>query len=235
MVLYGWIRPEGRPKSWKSSCLTGNGAVHTVFATGPLTWAALGWYSRHMDIRIIRSRRRRRTVHGRQVNGVLEILAPAHLDDQALQPFIESIRRRVERRHAGRSLDDQALAERARRLNAEVFEGRLRWTSIRWVTNQNRRFGSCTPGTGMIRISQRLAGMPTFVLDYVIVHELAHLVHAGHGDRFWRAVNRYPLTERARGYLMAVGLEQDGLDDASGQAMAPDCTAVWQGQGGMIA
>ena len=159
-----------------------------------------------MDIRIIRSRNRRRTVHGRQVNGVLEILAPAHLDDQALQPFIESIRRRIERRQAAHTLDDQALDQRARRLNADVFDGRLRWTSIRWVTNQDRRFGSCSPSQGHIRLSHRLASMPAFVLDYVIVHELAHLIHAGHGDRFWQAVNRYPLAERARGYLMAVGL-----------------------------
>ena len=163
-----------------------------------------------MDIRIIRSRNRRRTVHGRQVNGVLEILAPAHLDDQALQPFIESIRRRIERRHMARSLDDRALDQRARRLNAEVFDGRLCWTSIRWVTNQDRRFGSCTCSEGMIRISHRLAGMPTFVLDYVIVHELAHLRHAEHGERFRQEVNRYPLAERARGYLMAVGLDEDG-------------------------
>jgi predicted metal-dependent hydrolase len=173
-----------------------------------------------MDIRVIRSRNRRRTVHGRQVNGVLEILAPAHLDDNALQPFIESIRKRIERRHAARSLDDQDLDRRTRRLNAEVFGGRLCWASIRWVTNQNRRFGSCTPGPGVIRISHRLAGMPAFVLDYVIVHELAHLIHAGHGDRFWREVSRYPLAERARGYLMAVGLEEDGPGDDEDQAMA---------------
>jgi predicted metal-dependent hydrolase len=178
-----------------------------------------------MDIKVIRSRRRRRTVHGRQVNGVLEILAPAHLDDRALQPLIETIAKRMERRSAGRCLDDQALDQRARRLNAEVFAGRLKWSSIRWVTNQNRRFGSCTPGLGEIRISHRLARMPAFVLDYVIVHELSHLVYLGHGERFWQQVNRYPLAERARGYLMAVGLEEDGPGDA-------DAQDVPQGDGG---
>ena len=174
-----------------------------------------------MDIRIIRSPHRRRTVHGRQVNGVLEILAPAHLDDQALQPIIEGIRRRIERRHAARSLDDRVLDQRARQLNADLFAGRLRWTSIRWVTNQSRCFGSCTPRQGLIRISHRLAAMPAFVLEYVIVHELAHLMHAGHGDPFWQEVNRYPMTERARGYLMAVGLEQDGPSDDNSQGAIP--------------
>ena len=105
---------------------------------------------------------------------------------------------------------DNALEARARDLNARYFEGKLRWTSIRYVTNQNGRYGSCTPGQGTIRISHRLAEMPLWVLDYVLVHELAHLVEANHGKRFWRLVNHYPLTDRARGYLMAKGMEEDG-------------------------
>ena len=77
------------------------------------------------------------------------------------------------------------------------------------MTNQNKsRIGSCTPANGAIRLSHRLAAMPAFVRDYVIVHELAHLLEANHGPRFWKLVNRYPKTERARGYLMAVGLEE---------------------------
>ena len=53
------------------------------------------------------------------------------------------------------------------------------------------------------------------------MHELAHLIEANHGPRFWKVVNRYPRTERARGYLMAIGLED--LDDAStNTTQAPD-------------
>ena len=55
--------------------------------------------------------------------------------------------------------------------------------------------------TGDIRICQDLANMPTFVLDYVIVHELAHLLVPDHSPEFWELVERYPKTERARGYL----------------------------------
>ena len=103
------------------------------------------------------------------------------------------------------------LGQGARELTRKYFDGRLRWTSVRYVTNQNTRFGSCTPDDGTIRLSDRLAAMPVWVRDYVLVHELAHLVEANHGPKFWKLVNRYPLTERARGYLMAVGLEV--LDD----------------------
>jgi predicted metal-dependent hydrolase len=78
---------------------------------------------------------------------------------------------------------------------------------IRWVSNQNKRVGSCTPSKGTIRISHHVAEMPAFVRDYVIVHELAHLVEPNHSQGFWKLVTRYPRTERARGYLMAVGLE----------------------------
>ena len=75
---------------------------------------------------------------------------------------------------------------------------------MRWVTNQNTRWGSCTPSEGSIRLSHRLQGMPEYVVDYVLLHELAHLLVPGHGPRFWRLLEAYPRTERARGYLEGV-------------------------------
>ncbi|MCK5922390.1 MAG: M48 family metallopeptidase, partial [Methylococcales bacterium] len=93
-------------------------------------------------------------------------------------------------------------------LNKHYFGGKLRWQSVVYSQRQNKVYGSCQPASGRIRISHRLAAMPKFVRDYVLVHELAHLLEANHGARFWALVNRYPLTERARGYLMACDLEQ---------------------------
>ncbi|HYA45213.1 MAG TPA: M48 family metallopeptidase, partial [Acidimicrobiales bacterium] len=80
-------------------------------------------------------------------------------------------------------------------------------SEVRWVDNQVWRWGSCTPGAGVVRISSRLAKEPLWVLDYVLVHELAHLRVRGHSKAFWALVNRYPLAERARGFLIARGLE----------------------------
>ena len=165
-----------------------------------------------LEVRIIRSKKRKKTVQAREVAGVLEVRAPANMSDEALQPIIEKFKKQIARRKKRSVLDDKGLAAKARALNRQYFGGRLKWESIRWVTNQNKRFGSCTPARGTIRISDRVAGMPGFVLDYVLVHELAHLLEPNHGKGFWDLVYQYPLTERARGYLMAVGLED--LDEA---------------------
>lgn len=71
------------------------------------------------------------------------------------------------------------------------------------------RWASCTPADTTIRVSERLRDVPAWVLDYVLVHELAHLREAGHNARFWELVRRYPKTERAIGYL-------EGLSAAAG-------------------
>jgi len=164
-------------------------------------------------VRIVRSANRKRTVSARLVDGgaVLEILAPAGISDAELAPIIEKLSQRVRRRAERPAKDvDAALARRTAELNRQFFDGKLRWSEVRYVTNQNHRYGSCTPVTGRIRLSHRLTSMPAWVRDYVLVHEMAHLVEPNHGPRFWKLVNRYPLTERARGYLIALGMESEG-------------------------
>jgi hypothetical protein len=161
-----------------------------------------------MEIKIVRSKRRKKTVSAREENGLFLVQAPARMSDAELAPIVEKLKARWQKRQAKQKLDDQALHRRAQELNRQYFEGKLKWQSIRWVTNQNKRFGSCTPTNGTIRLSHRLATMPTFVRDYVIIHELAHLVEPNHSANFWELVYRYPKTERARGYLMAIGWEE---------------------------
>ncbi len=162
-------------------------------------------------IRIIRSAKRRKTVSARLEDGVLVIRAPTSMRDDELAPIIDGLKKRMRRRSRVIPQTDETLEKRARELNKKYFGGRLRWRSVRYVTNQNSRFGSCTPDNGTIRLSNRLAAMPVWVRDYVLVHELAHLIEPNHGPNFWKLVHCYPLTERARGYLMAVGLE--AVDD----------------------
>ena len=161
-----------------------------------------------MEVKIIRSKKRKKTVSARMVDGEFVVQAPARMSEAELRPIIDKLQQRWQKRQARSKLDDEALRRRAQELNRQYFKGKLKWQSIKWVTNQNSRFGSCTPTDGTIRLSHRLAGMPAFVRDYVIVHELAHLAEPNHGPKFWELVYQYPKTERARGYLMAVGLEK---------------------------
>ena len=100
-------------------------------------------------------------------------------------------------------------------LSERYLSGRARPVSVRWVTNQNSRWGSCTPSDRTIRLSHKLRTMPPWVVDYVLVHELVHLLVPGHDADFWALVERYPRTERARGFLEGVALTA-GLD------LAPD-------------
>lgn len=159
----------------------------------------------------MRSARRKRTVSARWTDGGMEVLAPAAMPEDQLQEMVQKLRQRLENRRSRRQLnDDAALRQRAEDLNRKCFKGRLKISCIEYVANQKHRFGSCTPVNGHIRLSLRVGALPDWVRDYVIVHELAHLVEPNHSDRFWHLVSAYPLTERARGYLMAVGMEQDG-------------------------
>jgi predicted metal-dependent hydrolase len=94
------------------------------------------------------------------------------------------------------------------------------------VENQNRRWGSCTPADRTIRLSGRLRGMPEFVVDYVLVHELAHLLEPSHNARFWSLVHAYPRAERALGFLEGV---EHGRGDtgpaADGDELEPGAVA----------
>ena len=169
-----------------------------------------------MKTEIIRSARRKSTVSARLEGDTLIVHAPAGMSDAKLRPIIEHLSERLEKRRTRRELNaSKSLVQRAQELNKTYFKGRLQIASIEYVTNQNRRFGSCSPRQHAIRISHRLAAVPSWVRDYVLIHELAHLVHANHGKRFWAIVNTYPLAERARGYLMAMGLEE--ASDLSGE------------------
>jgi len=154
-------------------------------------------------VRVVASPRRRRTVSARLVEGVIELRVPAWMPLGERERWAERMRARIERQVRRARPTDDELEQRAQALNRRLFEGRLRWSSIAYA-EQRRRWGSCSPAARLIRISSRAATLPGWVLDYLLVHELAHLEVAGHGPRFWQLVSRYPLAERARGYLMAL-------------------------------
>jgi predicted metal-dependent hydrolase len=159
-----------------------------------------------MKVEVVRSPRRRKTVSAEQRGGRVVVRLPTGLSRAEERTWVQvMVTRLTERERLERLNARQDLERRALRLNDRYFGGRLRWRSVRYVSNQRDRFGSCTPDRGTVRISDRVAEMPSWVRDYVVIHELAHLAAPDHTPRFWALVNRYPLAERARGFLIAKG------------------------------
>lgn len=151
-------------------------------------------------VEVRRSSRRRRTVSAYQDGDRIVVMIPAAFSVREEREWVGRMVARLQGRRAGRRSDAE-LTARAERLSHRYLAGRARPTAVTWAGNQNTRWGSCTPADGTIRLSTRLRALPDWVVDYVLLHELAHLIEENHGPRFWRLLDGYPRTERARGYL----------------------------------
>lgn len=156
----------------------------------------------HPEVEVRRSKRRRRTVSAYRDGDRVVIMIPASLSRKEEAEWVETMLARLERSEKRRRPTDADLQRRARELSDRYLGGLAVPESVRWVDNQSARWGSCTPGDRTIRLSARLQGMPGWVVDYVLMHELAHLLEPGHDERFWAWVDRYPQSERAKGYLI---------------------------------
>jgi predicted metal-dependent hydrolase len=168
-------------------------------------------------VEVRRSSRRKRTVTAFRERDTIVVLLPGRMSADEEREWVDQMVRRVlarEARAAG-PRGDTELAARAAALVAEYLDEVPPPSSVSWVGNQQHRWGSCTPSTRTIRLSDRLRRFPGWVVDYVLVHELAHLVEPTHSARFWSLVARYPQAERARGYL-------EGYQAAGGSAAPPD-------------
>jgi predicted metal-dependent hydrolase len=151
-----------------------------------------------LPVQVVRSQRRRRTAQAQMRDGRLRVMVPEGLSRDEESKLVDDLVARAVRKLSSAGID---LGSRGRLLARKY---RLPTpNTIEWSARQLTRWGSCTPASGAIRISNRLASMPGWVLDWVIIHELAHLEEPGHGPRFQSLVDRYPLAERAKGYLIA--------------------------------
>jgi predicted metal-dependent hydrolase len=181
------------------------------FSAAPPEPAAVAPPAR-LEVDVVRSPRRRKTVEASVVDGRIRLLIPARMPATEERHWIEVMRRRLEQQLSPPSVDLPSRAtELARRYDLP------RPTSIRWVDNQQQRWGSCTPADRTIRISSRLAAFPRWVVDAVIVHELAHLAVPNHSPAFHALADRYPRMERAAGFLIAKGLADPDRADRDGE------------------
>jgi len=171
-------------------------------------------------VEVRRSRKRRRTVAAYREDGKVVVLLPARFTRAEEEEWVAAMLARLEKSELRRRPSDDALAKRAAGLSARYLDGLAEPLVVRWVENQNSRWGSCTPSDRSIRLSTRLQGMPAWVIDYVLVHELAHLLESGHTPAFWLWVDRFPKAERAKGFLEGVAAaSQLGIE-----ADPPDCS-----------
>lgn len=157
------------------------------------------------QVEVVRSARRKRTVGAELRGDVLRVTVPSWMTRAEEVAWVEKMAASFRRKRSAERID---LTDRASTLARRHELPRPR--EIRWADDMTTRWGSCTPGTGTIRLSTRLAKFPDWVVDYVIVHELCHLEVRGHGPDFWRLVHRYPKAERAIGYLIAKAGDDDG-------------------------
>lgn len=162
-----------------------------------------------VKVEIVRSPRRRKTVEAVKDGNRVVVRLPATLTRAETRRWVREMVERIEESERVRRLNEKRqLWRRATELHERYFGGRPALRSIHYVANHRDRYGSCTPDDRTIRLSHCLAEFPDWVRDYVIVHELAHLRVPDHSPWFWKLVSRYPLAERARGYLIARGMEE---------------------------
>ena len=156
------------------------------------------------EVEVRRSHRRTRTVSAYRKDGKVIVMIPARFTRAEESEWVDTMLGKLARNdQRGRRTDEQ-LMRRARELSREYLDAKAQPASVRWVDNMTTRWGSCTTGDGTIRLSDRLRTMPTWVIDYVLLHELAHLLEPSHNARFWGWVDRFPKSERAKGYLEGI-------------------------------
>ncbi len=163
----------------------------------------------HDDVEVRRSRRRVSSVGAYREGGRTIVSIPARFSRAQEREWVDRMLTRLAAKEQRRKPSNDQLMARAKELSEQYLNGLAVPTSVRWAKNQKQRWGSCTVDDATIRISTRVRGLPTWVLDYVLLHELAHLLHAGHGPQFWALLDPFERTERARGFLEGVSYAYD--------------------------
>jgi predicted metal-dependent hydrolase len=210
------FRPK-RPCWRRRSCAVGPEGYRAVV---PIPRQATPAPATVPEVEVRRSARRTRTVTAFRENGRLVVAIPDRFTRVQEREWVKRMVAKVESAERRRRPSDEQLAARAEVLSRRYLGGQARPTSVAWSARQGRRWGSCTVAEGSIRISTRVQGMPTWVIDYVLLHELAHLLCAGHGPAFWALLGGYPHLDRARGFLEGVAhasdmpFSDDDLDEA---------------------
>jgi hypothetical protein len=167
------------------------------------------------EIEIRASSRRTKTGTAHWSGSRIIVLIPASLRGRGRQDFVDELVERLLVQRPQSTGNDASLEERAGVL-AELYNDGVKPSSVRWVSNQRHRWASCSPATREIRISTRLQHCPEWVIDAVLVHELAHLHESDHSARFYEIADRHPRQAESAlfldGYALGLGLTMERAD-----------------------
>ncbi len=168
-----------------------------------------------IQLTLVLERKRVRNVNARLRASTLSVSAPLGMPEETLTPIVLGLARRLLRRErqARVNTEEDALAL-ARRV-ATRFPRPPDVTRVLFVTTQRARWGSYSPKTGTVRLHASLREMPSWVLEAVVAHELAHAVYPDHSPAFWKLLREAcPETDRATAFLAGVawlGRRWEGL------------------------
>src|ERR1039458_6954141 len=164
------------------------------------------------ELEVRSSSRRTKTGSAHWSGTKIVVSIPSRLRGRERDHFVEELVRRAMKERPQSGAHDAALEERARVL-AELYTAGRRPSAVRFVSNQRRRWASCSPATGEIRLSTRLRNVPDWVLDAVLVHELAHLHVVEHSPEFHALADRHPRQADAElfldGYQLGLGIAEE--------------------------
>lgn len=170
------------------------------------------------EIEIRASARRQKTGTAHWSGSRIVVQIPARLRSRERAVFVDDLVQRLLTQRPQNSAGDSSLEERANEL-ADLYNDGVKPRSVRWVNNQRARWASCSPATKEIRVSSRLRQCPQWIIDSVLVHELAHLQEADHSAAFYEIAHRHPRQTDSglylEGYALGLGLRiEEGDVDA---------------------
>jgi hypothetical protein len=167
------------------------------------------------EVEIRASSRRKKTGTAHWSGSRIVVQIPARLRGRERMAFVDDLVVRLLTQRPQSSAGDATLEDRAMVL-AELYNDGVVPKSVRWVNNQQARWASCSPASREIRVSSRLRQCPEWVIDAVLVHELAHLQEADHSAQFYVIADRHPRQGDSalflEGYALGLGLRIEESD-----------------------
>lgn len=147
------------------------------------------------------SARRRKTVAAHWEGDTIVVLVPQRMSRRSRQEYADHLAAKLIAQRQATHPTDAELMARALDLLDRYLPEVPPPAAVNWSSRERSRWGSCSLGDRTISLSDTLRGVPTWVLDAVLVHELAHLVCAGHDERFKALAARHPRAADAEVFL----------------------------------